>query len=155
MNGIAIVFGVILVLISLASEGGFLRHEIGNNVHSIKMVEDSATIPISPQLVGTKLKFERSSIKFNITKEDSVIIGFYFKFINTDHKPCVINKVESSVDWLAAAFSKAPIFPGEKEIISINFRPKDVDENLESQSIKVFIDDSDNPIILKVYFEYN
>lgn len=72
-----------------------------------------------------KLEVKNSKINFGVVKKGEVIRNA-FEITNTGNSPLLLDDVEISCSCTTADFSKEPILPGQKTIVTVNFNTKTV-----------------------------
>ncbi|MDR1585203.1 MAG: DUF1573 domain-containing protein [Prevotellaceae bacterium] len=73
---------------------------------------------------GPAITFEKTTHDFQEINENGGPAKYNFEFTNTGDEPLVVNTVRASCGCTTPEWTKTPIEPGEKGIISVAYNPK-------------------------------
>lgn len=74
-------------------------------------------------LLGQEIKFEDKTQKFEKVKAGEVL-SFDFFYTNTGSAPLILTEVKVSCGCTKPTFSKTPLAPGERAVITVTFDTK-------------------------------
>lgn len=72
---------------------------------------------------NTSLSFEYYTHDFGTLKEDGPIVNYQFEFTNVGNLPLTIKTVQAACGCTVPHWTKEPIAPGNKGVISVDFDP--------------------------------
>ncbi|MBP1638499.1 MAG: putative secreted protein [Bacteroidetes bacterium] len=93
------------------------------------------------------LTFAEKSFDFGTVKEEAGKITHEFTFTNTGKAPLVIQQVTASCGCTTPAWTKEPVAPGAKGIITVTYSASGRPGSFQ-KSITVTNNSAENPIIL-------
>lgn len=76
------------------------------------------------QQKGANISFDKSAHDFGEIKESDGVVTFDFTFTNTGNEALILQKVNSSCGCTTPTWTKQPVAPGEKGVVSAAYDPK-------------------------------
>ncbi len=73
---------------------------------------------------GPAIKFSKTTHDFEKITEDGGLAKYDFEFENTGDEALVVNSVRASCGCTTPTWTKTPVEPGKKGIISVAYNPK-------------------------------
>ena len=73
---------------------------------------------------GPAIKFEETTHDFEVVNENGGAVKYDFVFENTGDEPLVINNVRASCGCTTPEWTKTPVEPGDKGIVTVAYNPQ-------------------------------
>ncbi len=84
---------------------------------------------------GAILQFNKTIHNFNVIKEIDGKANYDFIFINNSNVPIIIKQVKSACGCMSSYWTKGPILPGKKGVVTVTFNPDNRPGNFDKTII--------------------
>ena len=118
-----------------------------NNENIAELYRDILLAPDTVSMMRTDVEISQREVNFPKTVKDSIQYSFPLK--NVGNKKLLINAVNVSCGCTSVEYTKQPINPGDSGLVKVFVKKEK--EGYFNETITVYCNVSDSPLVLKLY----